>query len=104
MLGRTDRWHRTIEKLPPREMVERLALAGFSGIWLDRSAFPQPDEARLEDGLAEATSAPPELSTGKRYVFFPIEAVRRRLEAELGRNAYAAAQADALGRGPAGDR
>jgi len=104
MLGRTDRWHRSIEKLPPKEMLERLALAGFSGIWVDRRAFPQPDEARLEDGLAEAVGARPEVSTGQRYGFFSIEAVRRRREAELGPEAYAAAQAEALGRQPAGDR
>jgi phosphoglycerol transferase len=100
MLGRTDRWHRTIEKLPPEEMVERLALAGFSGIWLDRRAYSPPDEARLEGGLAEAASARPELSTGGRYGFFSIEALRRRREAELGPKAYAAAQAEVLGRRP----
>ena len=96
MLGRTDRWPRAIEKLPPGEMAERLALAGFSGIWLDRRAFPKPEEARIEEGLAEAAGARPELSTGQRYCFFPIDGVRRRLEAELGPKAYAAAQADVL--------
>jgi phosphoglycerol transferase len=104
MLGRTDRWHRTIERLPPEEMVERLALAGFSGIWLDRSAFSPPDVARLEDGLAEAAAYRPELSTGGRYAFFSIEAVRRRREAALGPKAYAAAREEVLGRGPAADR
>jgi phosphoglycerol transferase len=104
MLGRTDRWHRTIEKLPPKEMLERLALAGFSGIWVDRRAFPQPDEARLEDGLAEAVSARPELSTGKRYCFFSIEALRNRREVELGPEAYAAARAEVLRGAPAGAR
>jgi phosphoglycerol transferase len=96
MLGRTDRWPRTIEKLPPREMVERLALAGFSGIWVDRRSFPRADEARLVDGLSEAVGAGPELSTGRRYCFFSIEEVRRRREAELGPAAYGAAQAEVL--------
>ncbi len=96
MLGRTDRWPRSIEKLPPREMVERLALAGFSGIWVDRRAFPRTDEARLVDGLSEAVGARPELSKGRRYCFFSIDGVRRRQEAELGPKAYAAAQADVL--------
>jgi hypothetical protein len=85
-------------------MVESLALAGFSGIWVDRRAFPRPDETRLEDGLAEAVGARPELSTGKRYGFFSIEAVRRRREAALGPEAFAAAQAEVLGQEPVGDR
>ncbi|HSD27357.1 MAG TPA: hypothetical protein VLL75_08630 [Vicinamibacteria bacterium] len=96
LLGRTDPWHRSIEKLPPREMVERLALAGFSGIWVDRRAYPRTDEARLLDGLSGAVGAPPELSKGQRYGFFSIDGVRRRLEAELGPEAYGAAQADVL--------
>jgi phosphoglycerol transferase len=104
MLGRTDRWPRSIEKLPPKEMVERLALAGFSGIWLDRRAFPQPEAVRLEDGLAEAVSARPELSTGKRYCFFSIEALRNRREVELGPEAYAAARAEVLRGALAGAR
>ena len=96
MLGRTDRWPRSIEKLPPREMVERLALAGFSGIWVDRRAFLRMDEARLVGGLTEAVGARPELSEGQRYCFFSIEEVRRRKEAELGPKAYAAARAEVL--------
>jgi phosphoglycerol transferase len=96
MLGRTDRWARTIATLPPGEMVERLALAGFSGIWVDRRAFLRADEARLVSGLSEAVGARPELSRGERYCFFSIEELRLRREAELGSEAYAAAQAQVL--------
>ncbi len=96
MLGRTDRWPRTIERLPPGDMVERLALAGFSGIWVDRRSFLRADEARLVEGLSEAVGARPELSSGQRYCFFSLEHVRRRKEAELGSKAYAAAQAEVL--------
>jgi phosphoglycerol transferase len=85
MRGRTDGWHRSIEKLPPKEMAERLARAGFSGIWLDRRGFPEPEAARLEEGLEDAVSARPEISTGGRYCFFSIEAVRSRGETATGR-------------------
>jgi len=96
MIGRTDRWPRTIEKLPPRDIVERLALAGFSGIWVDRRSFLRADEARLVDGLSDAVGAAPERSNGGRYCFFSLEDVRRRKEAELGPKAYAAARAEVL--------
>jgi hypothetical protein len=96
MLGRTDRWPRTIEKLPPKEMVDRLALAGFSGIWVDRLSFSTTDAARLVDGLSQAVGARPELSRGRRYCFFSIDGRRRRKEAELGPKAYAAARAEVL--------
>jgi len=96
MIGRTDRWPRTIEKLPPGDTVHRLALAGFSGIWVDRRSFLRADEARLAEGLSEAVGARPEVSRGGRYCFFPLDAVRRRIEATLGPQAYAAARAEAL--------
>jgi hypothetical protein len=96
MIGRTDRWPRTIEKLPPRDIVERLALAGFSGIWLDRRSYLRADEERLVRGLSAAVGAPPEVSDGRRYCFFPLADVRRRKQAELGDEAYAAAQAEVL--------
>ncbi len=96
MLGRTDRWPRTIERLPPGDMVERLALAGFSGIWVDRRSFLRTDGARLVEGLSEAVGARPELSNGQRYCFFSLEEVQRRKEAELGPEAYAAARAEVL--------
>jgi hypothetical protein len=96
MLGRTDRWPRTIEKLRPEEMVGRLALAGFSGIWVDRLSFPRTDAARLVDGLSRAAGTRPELSRGRRYCFLSIEELRRRKEAELGPKAYAAARAEIL--------
>jgi phosphoglycerol transferase len=104
MLGRTDRWARTIQKLPPKAIVERLSLAGFSGIWVDRRAFPRADEARLLSGLTEAVGARPELSNRERYCFFPIEEARRRKQAELGPEAYAAAQARVLAGTFEGDR
>jgi hypothetical protein len=96
MIGRTDRWPRTIEKLPPKDIVERLALAGFSGIWVDRRSFLAADERRLVAGLSEAVGGRPELSTGQRYCFFSLEEARRRKEAELGPTAYAAARAEVL--------
>jgi phosphoglycerol transferase len=101
MLGRTDRWHRSTERLPAMEMVERLALAGFSGIWIDRRAFSKVEAARLEADLTEAVAAPPEVSTRDRYCFISIEALRSRREAELGKDAYAAARAEVLGGGRA---
>lgn len=106
MLGRTDEWHRAVERLPPRAMVHRLALAGFSGIWVDRLAFPRSRHRRagLETRLTEVAAARPEVSTRQRYYFVSIEGVRRRLEAELGPEAYAAAQAEVLGRVRTDDR
>jgi phosphoglycerol transferase len=104
MIGRTDRWPRTIEKLPPKEMVDRLALAGFSGIWVDRRSFLGTDEARLVEGLSEAAGVRPERSRGGRYCFFSLEDARHRKEAELGPQGYASAQDEVLARASAGAR
>ena len=101
MLGRTDGWFREIERLNPRAMLRRLALAGFDGIWVDRRGYASPGEGHwtvLEARLAELASSTPEVSLCGRYSFVSIEDLRHRLQTELGPTAYAERQAALLGR------
>jgi hypothetical protein len=97
MLGRTDRWHREMERLVSRGRVRRLALAGFSGVWIDRHGYARPSGpqwAEIEARLAGLAGSTPEVSLGGRYSFVSIEAFRQRLERELGPEGYARRQAE----------
>ena len=79
--GRGD-WQGETSRLPPAALARRVAAAGFEGIWLDRWAYPaagpRPWPA-LEGALTAETGAPPIVSSGRRYSFLRLDALRRQL-------------------------
>jgi phosphoglycerol transferase len=84
MVGRTGDWQMLVARLPPARLVRTLALAGFSGVWLDRRAYPgEGAAARLEAALEEAASGRIQASAGGRYSFLDLRDHRRLLEVTL---------------------
>lgn len=81
--SRTDLWQREIASLPPLEMAEALAIAGFDGIWVDRRGYADGGAA-VEAGLAAATGATAFVSADGRISFFPLQLLRHRLFQRLG--------------------
>jgi len=78
-----------------RELVARVARAGFSAIWIDR--FGYSDRARsLVERLGEAAGSPPFESEDGRLVLVSIVGLRRQLESTLGSEALARAREEAL--------
>jgi hypothetical protein len=72
MKGReTDRWQREVTRKPLKELVNDLALAGFSGIYIDRCGYTDGGVA-LEAGLTELLQDQPMVSDNQRLVFFRI--------------------------------
>jgi len=87
ILGRDHDWQRAAAILPPAEMVRVLALAGFSGVWIDRHGYlgdKRPRHEALESALAAAAGSTVVSSVPGRYAFITIDSYRRRLESELG--------------------
>ncbi len=87
ILGRTGDWQSGVSALPPRDMIQALALADFSGIWLDRYGYtgrfgPRHEIVELE--LVALAGQPLLVSSSGRYSFVLIERYRQRLEHELG--------------------
>ncbi len=80
---RIDDWNADAAALPARQMVERLALAGFSAIWVGRSGYADRGKA-VEEELA-AVLGPPVLvdEYGSRAVF-SLRAHADALRASLG--------------------
>ena len=64
-------WQARVADEAPREMVQTLAAAGFSGITIDRTGYPDAAR-RLEADLAKLLDLQPELSQDKRFVFFNL--------------------------------
>jgi hypothetical protein len=100
VLGRTGDWQTQTSKMSPVAMARRLVLAGFAGIWIDRWGYPEPGRLgwpTLESALAAAADSAVSASSGGRYSFLALGALRERVEAELGHEAFAAARAEVLG-------
>lgn len=97
-VGRHGNWQAEIQHLGPRALVRTLAVAGFSGVWIDRFGYEpaagrQRDAAPLhsspEAAIIRSAGERPETSLDGRYVFVSLEAVRRRLASQLGSEGWA---------------
>ena len=87
MLGRQHDWGRAVDALPLPDRVRAVALAGFSGIWIDRWGYTGAPRPRFEDleRELEAIVGPRALvSASGRYAFFDVRRWREALEARLG--------------------
>lgn len=87
MIERHHDWGRAVDALPLPEKVRTLALAGFSGIWIDRWGYDgvhRPRFADLERDLSALLGASARTSSRDRYSFFSLVSYRRSLEATLG--------------------
>jgi hypothetical protein len=102
--GRNGGWQREVQRLPARSLVKTLAMAGFSGIWIDRFGYeydlqpssdfkPRPNP---EAALAHAVGVSPETSLDQRYAFLSIEAIRQSLISDFGPDGYARAREEVL--------
>jgi hypothetical protein len=107
IVGRNANWQAEIQRLPPVALVRTLALAGFSGVWIDRLGYfpedPTPRDGRRvgagsnpEAEIARAAGEAPEASLDERYAFISLETVRRRLSSDLGAGGYEQARQEVL--------
>ena len=88
MKGRAgDAWQRQIAARPLEEMVEALAVAGFSGIYLDRLGFADGGK-EVEAQLARSLRAAPIVSANGRLVFFSLLGLTKELRERYGRETW----------------
>ncbi len=87
LIGRQHDWGRAVAALPAAEQVRTLALAGFSGLWIDRWGYTgreRPAYPQVEATLATIVGEPFVTSDRGRYAFVSLVPYRQRLEAGLG--------------------
>jgi hypothetical protein len=87
VIGRTHEWQSGVAAMPPAEMLPTLALAGFSGLWLDRWGYTGERGLRhdeLEKQIAAASGQPALASSRGRYSFFDLTRLRLDIESRLG--------------------
>ena len=78
MKGReVSRWQADLATRPLPDALERLALAGFSGVYLDRAGFADSGAAR-EAELSRLLGVQPLVSQSGRQTFFDMRAYLAR--------------------------
>jgi phosphoglycerol transferase len=75
----TDLWQRTIVAQPTESMVRTLALAGFSGIYLDRTGYADNGVA-MAATLAQLLKTRPIVRAEDRWLFFSMLDYNARLK------------------------
>ena len=74
----TDRAQQSVASLPPEDLVQTLAFAGFSGIYLDRFGY-QDEAAAMEAALSQVLQTKPLISPNGRLLFFNLTDYGRNL-------------------------
>jgi phosphoglycerol transferase len=73
-----DYWGQEVSHQPPQAMVRVLALAGFSGIYLDRDGYRDRGTA-IEAELVRVLGAPALVSANQKLVYFDLNAYDQNL-------------------------
>ncbi len=96
MKGRpADLWQQSIVSQPVPEMLESLAQAGFSGIYVDRFGYEDQGQ-KIEAELAQQLSPATVVSRNQRLSFFNLTAFRQRLQERYTPAAWKATQEEVL--------
>jgi phosphoglycerol transferase len=80
---------------PAREMIETLAWAGFSGVYIDRFGYADGG-AKIESELSGALYTTPIISPNQRQAFFDLTAYQQKLKEQLPQEQWAAKREAAL--------
>jgi phosphoglycerol transferase len=88
-------WLRYTAALPPDQLVETLAWAGFSGIYIGRNGFTDGGR-RIEMALGAVLGGVPLVSPDERLVFYNLKDYRARLEQLSSRGEWASKREAAL--------
>jgi phosphoglycerol transferase len=102
--GRHGNWQDEVARLPPREMAERLAAAGFAAVWVDRNGWAPWGRSRYahtdrspEDEIASVAGQQVYASRDSRYAVVPLTGLAAALRDVLGPERFEEARAAALG-------
>ena len=88
-------WQRWIADKPPHELVETLAAAGFSGLYVNRQGYSE-SAVRLAAEIGSALAQSPVVSEHGRFLFFDLTAYRGHLRARHTAEAWEAKREAAL--------
>lgn len=78
MTGRPEDWQADAAGAPARALAPSIAAAGFDGVYVDRSGYPDGG-LELEADLGQVVGTTPLVSSDSRFTFFDLRPYSRRL-------------------------
>ena len=69
----TTKWNRQISNLPISEILEKISIVGFNGIYINKNGYNNDDYKKLEKEIKNITGAKPYFSEDETLVFFNIK-------------------------------
>ena len=91
--GREGDWQFIVERLPAPQLLDGIAAAGFTGLYLDRFGY---SDAEVEKSIAGAGVPATLVSEDDRLVFYDLRAYARARRADLGDAAWNRLRVDTL--------
>lgn len=96
MKGRfADQWQADASRLPLPALLNKLALAGFGGVYVDRNGY-EDGAKKLENELRSLLGVTPLQSKNGRLLFFPVQAYAEGLRKQQGEQWWQASVAQEL--------
>jgi phosphoglycerol transferase len=89
-------WQQVIDPTFPASALAQIAAAGFQGVVLDASGFPDSGQA-FGTAAAQFAGAPALGAIGDQYVYYDLTGLRAQLERDLGADAVAHDRSIVLG-------
>ena len=80
MTGRHHDSARVTAELPPHEFIERIIVAGFGGLLIDRYGYK---DSEVEQSVFSYFGPASKFDLGGQWVFFDLRAFREKLESSL---------------------
>jgi phosphoglycerol transferase len=74
-------WQAMVAAMPVNEMIDTVATAGFSGVWIDRAFYPDGGAA-IESAISTQLQTRPLLSPTQRRSFFDLSGRRKQLSGD----------------------
>ena len=68
----SDQWNAYITSLPINEILEKISIVGFNGLYIDKKAYTQEEFSKLENKIKNLIKKEPYVSSNNELVFFNL--------------------------------
>ena len=69
---KSDNWNEMVTSLPMEQLLKKIILVGFNGIYIDRSMYKNKEYVIIENEIENITKAKPYVSDDNKLVFFNL--------------------------------
>ncbi|RAV13791.1 hypothetical protein DQG23_32420 [Paenibacillus contaminans] len=91
-----DLWQRALIQRPVNEVLEKLSIVGFKGIYIDRNGYSQEFANKVEKEIHSILKVDPLVSSDKRLVYYSLEEYSNSILGKYSKDELALKKGEAL--------